>query len=121
MPDLQVNSGLRMVNRKITVLIWLIVTFSIVTAQNGPFCYEYISFEQGFSQSSVTSICQDSRGFMWFGTYDRLNRYDGITFKVFKFQPNDSNSISHNRIISIFEDHLGNLWIGTFDGGFQIK
>lgn len=120
MPGLQVNSGLIMVNHKISVLIWLIVTFCAVTAQNEQFSFEHISIEQGLSQSSVTSICQDSRGFMWFGTYDGLNRYDGITFKVFKFQPDDSTSISHNGIISIFEDHKGNLWVGTYGGGLNL-
>jgi PAS domain S-box-containing protein len=60
--------------------------------------------------------CQDSKGFLWFGTYDGLNRYDGYHFKVYKNDPDNPYSLSKNNIECIFEDHLGMLWIGTEDG-----
>ena len=61
-------------------------------------------------------MLQDSKGFMWFGTFNGLNRYDGYDFKVFKYNPNDSSCLSHNYITALYEDENGNLWIGTSDG-----
>ena len=56
---------------------------------------------------------QDSRGFMWFGSWDGLNRFDGYNFKVFKSQQGDTNTIAGTHIYSIVEDKYGNLWVGT--------
>lgn len=74
---------------------------------------------EGLSQSGVNCILHDSRGYMWFGTQDGLNRYDGYNFTVFKHVPGDSLSISHNWIWTLHEDQRGNLWIGTFGGGLN--
>jgi len=82
-------------------------------AQNSRYSVDYISIEDGLSQTSVLSLFQDSRGFLWIGTQDGLNKYDGYDFKIFKNQPLDSNSISNNYIHSICEDNNGDLWIGT--------
>src|SRR5687768_12514255 len=81
--------------------------------------FEHISIEQGLSQSSVRVIFQDSRGFLWFGTEDGLNRYDGYTFKTFKPEPSNSNSLSDGWITDIVEDQNGYLWIGTRLGGLN--
>ncbi len=81
--------------------------------------FEQISLEQGMSQSSVRCILQDSRGFMWMGTEDGLNKFDGYSFTVYKPNPDDPHSISSNFIRSICEDHAGNLWIGTNGGGLN--
>ncbi|UCE20088.1 MAG: SpoIIE family protein phosphatase [Gemmatimonadota bacterium] len=78
-----------------------------------------ISLEQGLSQSIVESIVQDKRGFMWFGTEDGLNIYDGYRFLVLRNVPGDLNSLSYNHITAIYEDKLGQLWIGTFNGGLN--
>ena len=75
--------------------------------------FDNISIEQGLSQSSVSVILQDSRGFLWFGTQDGLNRYDGYSFKIFKPEPNNPNSISSGGISAIAEDQDGQLWVGT--------
>jgi len=75
--------------------------------------FEHISIDQGLSESTVRSIWQDSKGFMWFGTGDGLNRYDGYKFTIYKRNPKEPNSISHNMIWSIFEDSDSILWIGT--------
>jgi ligand-binding sensor domain-containing protein/signal transduction histidine kinase len=79
--------------------------------------FDHISIEQGLSQSSVRVIFQDSIGFLWFGTEDGLNRYDGYTFKTFKPDPDIANSLSDRWITSIVEDRDGYLWIGTRQGG----
>ncbi|MCP4601187.1 MAG: hypothetical protein GY847_11800 [Proteobacteria bacterium] len=81
--------------------------------------FEHVSLEQGLSQSTVFCILQDSQGFIWFGTEDGLNKYDGYTFTVYKHDPEDSNSLSGNRIQAILKDDSGTLWIGTSDGGLD--
>src|SRR5690606_11278599 len=73
----------------------------------------------GLSQSSVTCIFQDGKGFMWFGTQDGLNRYDGYKFKIFKNIPNDTTSLTDNFIFSIIEDEAGVLYIETQSGSLH--
>lgn len=82
--------------------------------------FEHLSIENGLSQITVHAILQDSKGFMWFGTEDGLNRYDGYNFSVFQQNQSDSNSISDNFIWSIIEDSDENLWIGTNSGGLNM-
>ena len=81
--------------------------------------FERLSIEHGLSQNTVTSILQDSRGFIWFGTRDGLNRYDGYEFKVFRHNSKQPDSISDNFIWSLFEDSSGVLWVGTGTGGLN--
>jgi GAF domain-containing protein/ligand-binding sensor domain-containing protein/two-component sensor histidine kinase len=81
--------------------------------------FDRISLEQGLSQSVVLSILQDSRGFMWFGTQDGLNRYDGYGFVVYKHNPEDPNTLSGDFIWSLHEDRSGALWIGTNGAGLN--
>ncbi|MCU0285991.1 MAG: ATP-binding protein [Acidobacteria bacterium] len=81
--------------------------------------FDHISLEQGLSQSIIECIIQDSQGFMWFGTEDGLNKYDGYNFTVIRQIPNNLNSLSHNYILSIYEDKMGITWIGTFHGGLN--
>jgi len=81
--------------------------------------FERISVEHGLSQSTVNCVLQDSKGFMWFGTDDGLNKYDGYSFTVYKHDPDDPHSLSHNRVKSVFEDQSGELWIGTWGGGLN--
>jgi len=81
--------------------------------------FERLGLEQGLSQSTVSCILQDHQGFMWFGTQDGLNKYDGYRFIVYKHDVQDSNSLSNNFITSIYEDRSGTLWIGTRAGGLN--
>jgi signal transduction histidine kinase/ligand-binding sensor domain-containing protein/DNA-binding response OmpR family regulator len=76
----------------------------------------YLGIENGLSNNDVTCIYQDKYGFMWFGTYDGLNKYDGYSFKAFRNRLNDSTSLINNRIVAIGEDQENNLWIGTKTG-----
>jgi ligand-binding sensor domain-containing protein/serine phosphatase RsbU (regulator of sigma subunit) len=92
---------------------------SALMAQEEAVIFERLSIEQGLSQSIVESIIQDRRGFMWFGTQDGLNKYDGYQFTVKRQDPRDANSLSHNNILSLCEDHTGLIWIGTFNGGLN--
>ncbi|HEX6739234.1 MAG TPA: two-component regulator propeller domain-containing protein, partial [Vicinamibacteria bacterium] len=86
-------------------------------AQSPPMAFEHLSLEQGLSQTTVLCIFQDSRGFMWFGTEDGLNRYDGLSFRTYKYDPADSSSLPNSMVWAIVEDRRGDLWIGTEGGG----
>lgn len=81
--------------------------------------FEHISLEEGLSQSVVNVILQDRMGFLWIGTEDGLNRYDGYNFKVYKTNEDNSNTLSDHWITSIAEDPHGYLWIGTRFGGLN--
>ncbi|MBN1149224.1 MAG: GAF domain-containing protein [Anaerolineales bacterium] len=81
--------------------------------------FERLSIEQGLSQSSVYSIYQDSAGFIWAGTQDGLNKFDGYRFTHFKPAPGDANSLSNNNVLAIYEDREGALWVGTNGGGLN--
>ena len=79
--------------------------------------FAHLTTNDGLSQSNVTEILQDRRGFMWFATRDGLNRYDGNAFVVYKHNPNDPGSLSANFIWDLMEDDQGYLWIATDSGG----
>ena len=81
--------------------------------------FDRITTEDGLSHNTVTSILQDSRGFMWFGTEDGLNRYDGYTFTVFRHDPDDPHSLRDDSIMTLYEDRAGVLWIGTRTGWLE--
>ncbi|MBL7884597.1 MAG: hypothetical protein JNL69_11045, partial [Bacteroidia bacterium] len=81
--------------------------------------FTHITSDQGLSMGVVNCVLQDSKGFMWFGTQDGLNKYDGYTITNYKHNQLDSNSISNNFIYSLYEDKSGVLWIGTNGGGLD--
>lgn len=105
--------------RAVAGLILLFALTSVVRPQGQDIDFERINIDQGLSQSSINCILQDSRGFMWFGTQDGLNRYDGYNFIVYKRSSVDTSSISSNWITSLFEDETGIIWIGTQGGGLN--
>lgn len=79
--------------------------------------FENLNTKSGLSQNSVIALCQDSLGFMWFGTEKNgLNRYDGKTFIYFKHKDDDLNSLSSNNITKLLADDNGSVWIGTDNG-----
>ena len=84
----------------------------IVVKDGDDIRFNQLSTEEGLSQTRVSQIVQDDRGFMWFGTQYGLDRYDGYEFKVFAPDPSQGNSISGAYIYSLFKDRSGMLWIG---------
>ncbi len=81
--------------------------------------FEHLSLEEGLSQSVVNVILQDHLGFLWIGTEDGLNRYDGYNFKVYKPDAESPDSLSDGWITSLVEDPYGYIWIGTHLGGLN--
>ncbi len=100
-------------------LLWMVLAIflgsstSSIAQRRGSTNFVRLGTEQGLSQSFVGSILQDSRGFMWFGTQEGLNKYDGYTFVAFKHKPKDSTSISSNYIYDVAEDDNGDIWVAT--------
>lgn len=100
----------------IKIIPCLVLFLSGVNAQTSTYTFKHLSVEDGLSQSTVFCILQDVRGYMWFGTTDGLNKYDGYKFTVYNNEPSDSTSISGNGITAIYQDSDGTLWIGTSEG-----
>ncbi len=99
------------------VSVWIIIVSNFVHAsEKDKYYFRHINYNEGLSQSSVICMMQDSKGYMWFGTSNGLNKYDGYSFTVFIHDPLDSNSISDNGINTIIEDKNGIIWIGTVKG-----
>ena len=88
--------------------------YALVAAQENP--VKFLDISDGLSNNSVTTIFQDSDGYMWFGTYDGLNRYDGYNFKVFRNRINDKKSLPFNTIYNIEGDSKKNIWVGGSSG-----
>lgn len=78
--------------------------------------YDRITNDEGLSNSSVNVIFRDSRNYMWFGTWDGLNRYDGTNMVCYNNDPGDPNSLSSNRVRDILEQRDGILWVATDHG-----
>ena len=100
-------------------LLFFIFDISYFYGNTEKYYFKHLGLEQGLSQSSVLCILQDHTGFMWFGTKDGLNRYDGNSFKIFQYKYDDPTSLGNNVINSLFEMKNGEIWIGT-DAGIYI-
>ena len=89
------------------------------SAQPNDIKFTHLTASNGLSQSSVRCILKDRFGFLWFGTRDGLNRYDGYKFKIYRRDPKDSRSLPSNHILNLYEDKAGVLWVGTITGGLS--
>lgn len=101
---------------KFTLIIFLFLSTKIYAQEIN---FKHLSGDDGLSQNFVSCILQDSKGFMWFGTKDGLNRYDGYGFTVYQHNPFDTTTISDNFITTLFEDSRGNIWVGTLNGSLN--
>lgn len=102
--------------KRITTLIIQLLFVSCLYSQPAIYKFKHLTVQEGLSRSWVKCIFQDRLGYLWIGTADGLNRYDGISFKTYKYKSDDSLSINNNDIITIYEDKKGNLWVGTTTG-----
>jgi two-component sensor histidine kinase/ligand-binding sensor domain-containing protein len=103
----------RVISKTLAFLLFLSVS---LTAQEETFKFSHITVEDGLSINGVKRIIQDARGFLWFGTYNGLDRYDGYDFRIFLPDKSKPNSISNHSILSLCEDRKGYIWIATLDG-----
>lgn len=102
---------------RITFLVWLFLAASPLTAQQSKqYNFTHYSTAIGLISNDVNSVIQDSEGFIWIGTGDGLQRFDGTRFKTFRHSPNDSTSIPSNLIWQLLPDKKGNLWVLTAEG-----
>lgn len=104
--------------KKVSYLLMILLSFACesMAQKAGPF-FRAIEPEDGMSNNKVNCILQDKRGFVWIGTQDGLNRFDGKYFAIFKNDPSDLSTVSGNKITDLYEDKSGILWIATSDGG----
>ena len=105
--------------KKFLLILIILLLLSVSSFAQSKISFNHLTVENGLSQSSVTCILQDRNGFMWFGTQDGLNRYDGYSFKTFKNDPSDPNSLTDNFIFTIYKDPAGTLYVETQNGFFQ--
>jgi signal transduction histidine kinase/ligand-binding sensor domain-containing protein/CheY-like chemotaxis protein/AraC-like DNA-binding protein len=101
--------------RWVSLLFCILSLGMTVKGQQDPH-FDQITDEDGLPNGYVTSIYQDSIGFLWFGTANGLNRYDGYEFKTWLPVEGDSNSISHNNIWTLYSNNNGIIWVGTRKG-----
>jgi PAS domain S-box-containing protein len=92
------------------------IAVNTLSAQELKYRSDIITRENGLSNSSVSCVIKDKYGFLWFGTWNGLNRFDGYEMTVFQSEVKDSSSISNSNINSFYEDNEGSLWIGTDNG-----
>lgn len=81
--------------------------------------FDHLTIEDGLSQNAGLAMLQDRTGYLWIGTQDGLDRYDGYDFTVFRHEPEDPTSLGHNSVISLMQDADGLIWIGTWGGGLN--
>lgn len=98
------------------ILLYIFLCIRITIAQENNFSFKRISTNEGLSQSHVSSILKDRKGFMWFATEEGLNKYDGYRFSTSKHSHTDRSSLNDNFVYDILEDHQGELWIATSSG-----
>lgn len=98
-------------------LVFMVLFFRASATEQGMPFFSHLRTESGLSHNKVNCILQDKKGFIWLGTEDGLNRYDGKYFSIYNSLPGDTTSISGNIITDLFEDNDGILWIASADGG----
>jgi signal transduction histidine kinase/ligand-binding sensor domain-containing protein/DNA-binding response OmpR family regulator len=115
------NIACSFINKSIPPFIFVIslILPTISYSQKENLKFDHLDISSGLSQNNVLCVLQDSRGFMWFGTTDGLNRYDGYKFTIYRNDPSDINSLTNNYISDIIEDKSGNIWIATIGGGLN--
>lgn len=105
-----------MILKKAFILLFQILCFTVARSQQATYYFKNYQVQNGLSSNTITSILQDKKGFMWYGSRNGLNRFDGNVFRLFGNKLGDSTSIGSNSIFSLYEDSTEKLWVGTYKG-----
>jgi len=100
------------------ILLWvlgMLVTSDVAAADQKHLQFAHLTVEDGLPQNTVHSIVRDKYGYMWFGTWNGLTRYDGYRFTHYRFEPDNPRSLVNNRVHLLHKDGRGDLWVATFD------
>jgi len=93
----------------------LLVSLPLFTSAQYHFSFSHYTSDNGLSQNTITVMMKDSKGYLWFGTRDGLNKFDGYNFKTYNSKLNSKLSVLSNRILDIKEDRWGFIWVKTYD------
>lgn len=107
------------INRLILILLFCSLSH-YANAQNNDYKFEKLTVRDGLAHNNVYAIFQDNTGYLWFGTQDGLNKYDGYSFKAYRHEANNPNSLATGNFGKIYQDSSGVFWFGTFGGGLDI-
>ena len=121
---IEINRFKKRITSTIVFFLTLNLFININTIQSEAYSniiFKNITIEDGLAQATVEAIYQDSRGYLWFGTNDGLNRFNGYEFKTYRNEIGLENCIVNNYIVSMNEDKDENLWVGTIDGASKIN
>jgi len=105
-----------LLKNKIYFLVLFFLVLGVDSVNGQSYYFKNFQVEDGLSYHTVYCSIQDKKGFLWFGTRDGLNRYDGYQFKTFRDDPTVENSLGNNLIVSLYEDSKEKLWVGTTNG-----
>ncbi|MEP7265451.1 MAG: two-component regulator propeller domain-containing protein, partial [Bacteroidota bacterium] len=103
-------------NRFFRSFLFILYFTCSADAQQNEFIFNHTGVKDGLSNGIVNSFCRDKENFLWIGTYDGLNRYDGTSFQIYKSNPHDSTTLLNNTVHDVCEDHNGNIWCATGSG-----
>ena len=97
------------------VLFFLFLQLQIYSQQSN-ITFEHFSIDQGMYETNINSVIQDKTGYLWFGTWGGIEKYDGYNFTAYKQEPDNPNSIKNQFVNTLYEDKEGNIWVGTWRG-----
>ena len=100
--------------KKLFLFISLLLIPFLVGAQYH-FSFSHYTSDNGLSQNSITAMMKDRNGYLWFGTRDGLNKFDGSNFTLYNSKPDNLSSVLSNRILDVKEDNKGYVWVRTYD------
>ncbi len=103
---------------KYLLLFILFISPALAAGQGREYRFEQLPPEIGFSNSGISDMLEDHRGFLWLATWSGLAKYDGYSVKMYRQEPGNANGLKSNKITRLFEDSKGRLWFGTNYTGF---
>ncbi len=114
------QQALKMFKPFIWLILFLLLASGLVAQTEKKYAFQHLSVKDGLSNSSVYALLQDNDGYLWFGTADGLNKYDGDKITVYKHEPFNKNSLPDNWITALTVDNSGYIWVGTYGGGLSM-